>query len=77
MNGEGRLHDSFLDRRVDDHNQVFAALATVFGGFIFSSVLAGVRGMLRAAADELRANSKLTPGQYRDPKLGLVFLGLR
>lgn len=27
-----------------------------------------------AAADELRANSKLTPGQYRDPVLGLVFL---
>lgn len=30
--------------------------------------------MLWAAADELRANSKLTPGQYRDPVLGLVFL---
>lgn len=30
--------------------------------------------MLWSAADELRANSKLTPGQYRDPVLGLVFL---
>nr|WP_290127239.1 N-6 DNA methylase [Cutibacterium avidum] len=27
-----------------------------------------------SAADELRANSKLTPVQYRDPVLGLVFL---
>lgn len=27
-----------------------------------------------AAADELRANSKLTAVQYRDPVLGLVFL---
>lgn len=36
--------------------------------------LARVRATLWAAADELRANSKLTPGQYRDPVLGLVFL---
>ncbi|WP_182170772.1 class I SAM-dependent DNA methyltransferase [Flaviflexus equikiangi] len=36
--------------------------------------LAKVRNTLWAAADELRANSKLTPGQYRDPVLGLVFL---
>jgi len=33
-----------------------------------------VRATLWAAADELRANSKLTAGQYRDPVLGLVFL---
>lgn len=36
--------------------------------------LAKVRSTLWAAADELRANSKLTPGQYRDPVLGLVFI---
>lgn len=36
--------------------------------------LAKVRSTLWSAADELRANSKLTPGQYRDPVLGLVFL---
>lgn len=36
--------------------------------------LGKVRATLWAAADELRANSKLTPGQYRDPVLGLVFL---
>jgi len=36
--------------------------------------LAKVKATLWAAADELRANSKLTPGQYRDPVLGLVFL---
>ncbi|MCV7635157.1 type I restriction-modification system subunit M [Micrococcus luteus] len=36
--------------------------------------LAKVRATLWAAADELRANSKLTPVQYRDPALGLVFL---
>jgi type I restriction enzyme M protein len=36
--------------------------------------LAQVRATLWAAADELRANSKLTAGQYRDPVLGLVFL---
>src|SRR3954454_4679501 len=36
--------------------------------------LATVRATLWSAADELRANSKLTPGQYRDPVLGLVFL---
>ena len=36
--------------------------------------LAKVRSTLWGAADELRANSKLTPVQYRDPVLGLVFL---
>ncbi|MCT1716063.1 class I SAM-dependent DNA methyltransferase [Dermabacter hominis] len=36
--------------------------------------LARVRATLWSAADELRANSKLTPVQYRDPVLGLVFL---
>lgn len=36
--------------------------------------LAQVRSTLWAAADELRANSKLTAVQYRDPVLGLVFL---
>ncbi len=36
--------------------------------------LAKVRATLWAAADELRANSKLTPVQYRDPVLGLIFL---
>src|SRR5690606_41704264 len=35
---------------------------------------AKVRATLWAAANELRANSKLTPVQYRDPVLGLVFL---
>lgn len=39
-----------------------------------ASDLTKVRATLWAAADELRANSKLTPGQYRDPVLGLVFL---
>jgi hypothetical protein len=34
--------------------------------------VAKVRATLWAAADELRANSKLTPVQYRDPVLGLV-----
>lgn len=36
--------------------------------------LVKVRATLWAAADELRANSKLTPVQYRYPVLGLVFL---
>lgn len=36
--------------------------------------LTKVRATLWSAADELRANSKLTPVQYRDPVLGLVFL---
>lgn len=39
-----------------------------------TSDLGKVRATLWTAADELRANSKLTPGQYRDPVLGLVFL---
>ncbi len=39
-----------------------------------STDLAKVRATLWAAADELRANSKLTPVQYRDPVLGMVFL---
>lgn len=36
--------------------------------------LAKVRATLWAAADEFRANSKLTSVQYRNPVLGLVFL---
>ena len=36
--------------------------------------LADVEKRLWAAADELRANSSLTPAQYRDPVLGLIFL---
>jgi type I restriction enzyme M protein len=36
--------------------------------------LAKVRATLWAAADEFRANSKLTTVQYRNPVLGLVFL---
>ncbi len=36
--------------------------------------LSKVRATLWEAADQLRANSKLTPVQYRDPVLGLVFL---
>ena len=36
--------------------------------------LAEVERRLWAAADELRANSSLTPAQYRDPVLGLIFL---
>ncbi len=36
--------------------------------------LAKVRSTLWAAADEFRANSKLTSVQYRNPVLGLVFL---
>lgn len=37
-----------------------------------ASDLTKVRATLWAAADELRANSKLTPGQYRDPNAGSV-----
>jgi len=36
--------------------------------------LGKVRSTLWAAADEFRANSKLTSVQYRNPVLGLVFL---
>lgn len=36
--------------------------------------LAAVRATLWKAADELRANSKLTAVQYRQPVLGLIFL---
>jgi type I restriction enzyme M protein len=39
-----------------------------------STDLAGVRRALWGAADELRANSKLTAVQYRQPVLGLIFL---
>ncbi|HVV76720.1 MAG TPA: class I SAM-dependent DNA methyltransferase [Mycobacteriales bacterium] len=39
-----------------------------------STDLGAVRRALWAAADELRANSKLTPVQYRQPVLGLIFL---
>jgi len=36
--------------------------------------LANVRRTLWAAADELRANSTLSPAEYRGPVLGLIFL---
>ncbi len=36
--------------------------------------LASVRRTLWAAADELRANSTLSPAEYRGPVLGLIFL---
>jgi type I restriction enzyme M protein len=36
--------------------------------------LAQVRRTLWAAADELRANSTLSPAEYRGPVLGLIFL---
>ncbi len=39
-----------------------------------STDLASVRRTLWGAADELRANSKLTAAQYRQPALGLIFL---
>ena len=36
--------------------------------------LASVRRTLWTAADELRANSTLSPAEYRGPVLGLIFL---
>lgn len=39
-----------------------------------SDQLAQVRRTLWAAADELRANSTLSPAEYRGPVLGLIFL---
>ena len=39
-----------------------------------SDDLAKVRSTLWKAADELRANSTLTPADYRGPVLGLIFL---
>ncbi|MEX2620741.1 MAG: class I SAM-dependent DNA methyltransferase [Egibacteraceae bacterium] len=39
-----------------------------------STDLAEVRRTLWAAADKLRANSKLAPSEYRGPVLGLIFL---
>ena len=39
-----------------------------------SDELARVRRTLWAAADELRANSTLSPAEYRGPVLGLIFL---
>jgi len=39
-----------------------------------SNDLAEVRRTLWAAADQLRANSTLTPAEYRSPVLGLIFL---
>ncbi len=39
-----------------------------------SDDLAKVRNTLWKAADELRANSTLTPADYRGPVLGLIFL---
>ena len=44
------------------------------GTWLKTTDLAKVKNTLWAAADELRANSKLTPVQYRNPVLGLVFL---
>ena len=39
-----------------------------------SEDLSEVRRTLWKAADELRANSTLTPADYRGPVLGLIFL---
>lgn len=39
-----------------------------------TSTLAEIERRLWLAADQLRANSTLTPSQYRDPILGLIFL---
>ena len=39
-----------------------------------SADLGEVRRTLWAAADQLRANSPLTPVEYRGPVLGLIFL---
>lgn len=39
-----------------------------------STDLAEVRRTLWAAADKLRANSRLAPSEYRGPVLGLIFL---
>ena len=39
-----------------------------------SNDLAAVRRTLWAAADQLRANSTLSPAEYRSPVLGLIFL---
>jgi type I restriction enzyme M protein len=36
--------------------------------------LVSARRALWAAADELRANSTLSPAEYRGPVLGLIFL---
>src|SRR5437588_759616 len=36
--------------------------------------LPGLERRLWAAADQLRANSSLTPAEYRGPALGLIFL---
>lgn len=43
-------------------------------GAVKSEDLAEVRRTLWKAADELRANSTLTPADYRSPVLGLIFL---
>lgn len=53
---------------------VVASLPRENGTWLKTTDLAKVRNTLWAAADELRANSKLTPVQYRNPVLGLVFL---
>ncbi len=50
------------------------AVSTCEDNKVKTTDLAKVRATLWEAADELRANSKLTPVQYRDPVLGLVFL---
>lgn len=39
-----------------------------------SKELARARRTLWSAADELRANSTLSPAEYRGPVLGLIFL---
>ena len=44
------------------------------GSKLKSDDLAEVRRTLWKAADELRANSTLTPADYRGPALGLIFL---
>lgn len=51
-----------------------ACRSTPRGAQVKSTDLAAVRRALWGAADELRANSKLTAVQYRHPVLGLIFL---
>lgn len=49
-------------------------MAAAGGSGHATSNLADVERRLWLAADQLRANSTLTPAQYRDPILGLIFL---
>lgn len=56
---------------------VVVSLSTARRGWprsVEATDLALVRSTRWAAADGLRANSKPTPVQYRDPVLGLMFL---